>query len=113
MVDVVGEHAGRHVEDQVVQLEVLAFFSLAVGERMYGVPGVRALVGVPFDPAQPLVVFRIDQGELALGQRDFPERVAVAQPAIRKQQPEQGLFESGRDVQNNLDNSLLRRELVN
>ncbi len=108
MVDVVGEHAGRHVEDQVVHLEVPAFFFLAVGQRVHGVPGMRALVGVPFELAQSLVVFRIDQGELALRQRDFSERAAVTQPAIRKQQPEQGLFKPGRDVQNNLDNSLLR-----
>ncbi|MEK7996679.1 MAG: hypothetical protein AAB403_22985, partial [Planctomycetota bacterium] len=108
----VAEHAGRHVDDHIVHLEVLAFFFLAVGERVHGVPGVRALVGVPFDRAQAVVVFRIDDGELALGQRDSPEGVAIAQPAIRKQQPDQGLFKPGRDVQNNLDNPLLRRELV-
>jgi hypothetical protein len=96
-----------------VHLEVLAFFFLAVGERMYGVPGVAAPVRVPFDAAQPLVVFGIDQGELALGERDSSERIAVAQPAIRKNKPEQRLCQPVRDVQNNLDNPLLRRELVN
>jgi len=91
-----------------VHLDVFALFFLAVGERMYSVPRLRALVGVPLDRAEPLVVFRIDDGELALGQRDLPERVPVAQPAIRKNQPEQRLFKPVRDVQNNLDNSLLR-----
>ena len=95
-----------------MHLEVPAFFFLAVGQRVHGVPRVRALVGVPFEPAQPVVVLRIDEGELALGQWDSSERVAVAQPAIRKQQPEQRLCKPVRDVQNNLDNSLLRRELV-
>jgi len=75
---------------------------------VHGVPRVRALVGMPFDGAQPLVIFRIDQGELALGQRDSAEGVAVAQPAIRKQQPKQRLFKPVGDVQNNLDNSRLR-----
>jgi len=112
MVDVVGEHAGRHVDDHVVHLEVFAFFFLAVGERMHGVPGVRALVGVPFDRSQPLVVLGIDDGELALRQRDSPEGVAIAQPAIDEQQADQGLGKPIRDVQNNLDNPLLRRELV-
>ena len=79
---------------------------------MHGVPGVRALVGVPSDRSQAVVVFGIDDGELALGQRDSPERVTVAQPAIDKQQPDKGLCKPVRDVQNNLDNPLLRRELV-
>jgi len=91
-----------------VHLEVPSLFFLAVGQRVHGVPGVRALVRVPFDSAEPFVVFRIDEGELALRQRDPAEGVAIAQPAIRKQQPEQGLFKPVRDVQNNLDNSLLR-----
>ena len=79
---------------------------------MHGVPGVRALVGVPFDRSQPLVVLGIDDGELALRQRDAPEGVAIAQPAINEQQADQGLGKPIRDVQNNLDNPLLRRELV-
>lgn len=70
------------------------------------------MVGVPFDRAQPLVVFGINEGELALGQRNAAEGVAVAQPAIRKNKPQQRLGKPVRDVQDNLDNSLLRRELV-
>lgn len=108
MVDVVAEHAGRDSDDQMVHLEVPAFFFLAVGQRVHGVPGVRALVGVPFDPAKPVVVFGIDEGELALGQRDASERVAVAHPAIGQHEPEKGLLQPGRDVQNDLDDSLLR-----
>jgi len=112
MVDVVGEHAGRHVDDHVVHLEVFAFCVLAVGERVYGVPSVRALVGVPLDRSQALVVLGIDDGELALRQRDSPEGIAIAQPAIDEQQADQGLGKPVGDVQNNLDNPLLRRELV-
>ncbi|MEJ2703507.1 MAG: hypothetical protein P8Z79_13805 [Sedimentisphaerales bacterium] len=82
VVDVVAKHAGRHVDDQVVHLEVLSLFLLAVGQRVDGVPTVRAPVGVPFDTAEPLVVFGIDDGEFALGQRDSAERVAVAQAAV-------------------------------
>jgi len=81
VVDVVAKHAGRDVDHEMVHLEVFAFFLLAVGQRVDGVPGVRALVGVPFDPAETVVVFGIDDGGLALGQRDTPEWVAVAHPA--------------------------------
>jgi len=82
MVDVVAKHAGRDLDHEMVHLEVLAFFLLAVGQRVDGVPGVRALLGVPFDPVEPVVVLGIDDGELAPGQRDAPESVAVPRPAI-------------------------------
>lgn len=82
MVDVVAKHAGRDIDHDMVHLEVLAFFLFAVGQRVDGVPGVSALVGVPFNPAEPVVVLGIDNGELTPGQRDTPERVAVPQSTI-------------------------------
>ncbi|OHB80330.1 MAG: hypothetical protein A2Z25_00355 [Planctomycetes bacterium RBG_16_55_9] len=82
VVDVIAKHAGRDVDDQVVHLEVFAFFLFAVGERVDGVPGVATPVGVPFELSQPGVVFRIDEGELAPGQRDAAEWIAVAHPAV-------------------------------
>jgi len=103
VVDVVAEHAGQDGDDQMMHLEVPAFFFLAVGQRVHGVPGVRALLGVPFDPAKPAVVFGIDEGELAPGQRDSPERIAVAHPAIGKHEPEKGLLQPGWDGNRDLN----------
>ena len=48
MVDVVAEHSGRDVDDQMVHVGVFSLFSLAVRQGVDGVPGVRAFVGVPF-----------------------------------------------------------------
>jgi hypothetical protein len=72
----------------MVHREVPAFFFPAIGQRVHGVPRVRALLSVPFDPAKAVEVFGIDDGELALGQRDTPERIAEPRPAIGEFKPE-------------------------
>ena len=69
---------------------------------------MRAVVGVPFIRSQAIEIFGIDDGILAPGQRDTPECIAVAYPAVGQHEPEQGFVQPGRNVQNNLNESLLR-----
>ena len=82
MVDVVAEHAGGNIDEKTVHLEIFSLFLFSVRQRVYGVPGARAFLGVPFVGPQPVVIFGIDDGEFSARQRDFPESVAVPYPTI-------------------------------
>lgn len=82
VIDMVAEHPVRDVDNKVVHLNIFSGCVFAVGQRVNGVPCVRALVGVPFVLHQALVISRIDDGILALRQRDFPIGVAAAQTTI-------------------------------
>jgi len=79
---VVAIHPRRHVNHQVVHLQISSRLFFAVGERVNGVKGMDALVGVPFIRTQALVVLRINDGEFAQRQRYPAERIAVANPPI-------------------------------
>jgi len=82
MVDVVAEHAGGNIDEKTVHLEIFSLLLFSVRQRVYGVPGARAFLGVPFVGPQPVVIFGIDDGEFSTRQRDFPESVAVPQTPI-------------------------------
>lgn len=84
MVDMVAAHAGRNVNDQIVHLQVLARSVLAVGQRVHGVPGTHTFVGVPFVLAKAMIIFRIDDSEFSLRQRNPAKGVAVPKPPIKK-----------------------------
>ena len=82
MVGVVAEQAGGDIDDQMVHVGVFAGLFFAVGERADGVEGVRAFAGVPFVLHELLVIFGVNDGELAAGEGDFSEGIAEAQAAI-------------------------------
>lgn len=103
MVDVVAEHTGGNIDEKTVHLEIFSLFLFSVRQRVYGVPGARAFLGVPFVGPQPVVIFGIDDGEFSARQRDFPESVAVPYPPIYKHQPKQRSLQPARNVQNDLD----------
>lgn len=75
-------HPRQHGNHQVVHLQISSRLFFAVGERVNGVKGVDALVGVPFIFLQTVVILRINDGEFAKRQRYPAERIAVANPPI-------------------------------
>jgi len=82
-VDMVNKHAGGHFENLAVHAEV-TLLALFGGKRANRVERRALFGGVPFMSGQPEEIIRIDDGELALGQRYPAERIAVPEPPIQK-----------------------------
>ena len=78
MVDVVGIETGWNVDDLPVHRH------LFLSHRPRCVGGVAGFADMPFVGAQPFIVVGVDNGELALGQWDASERIAVPNPAVEK-----------------------------
>ena len=59
--------------------------SLAGCLAQLGADGVKFVIdfrGGPFVLAEPVIIVRVNDGVFALGQRDTPEEIAVANPPI-------------------------------
>ena len=81
MVDVIDEKMIGRVENLAVHLDMFPLFITDMNPAD-GIIRVFGLVGVPFVFAQPLEIFRVDDGVLSLCQRYPAESVAVARPAV-------------------------------
>jgi len=67
-----------------VHLQIFARSIFAVRQRMDGIECVDAFVDVPFVLSQPLVIFRVNDGEFALRQRDSAKGIAIVNTPISK-----------------------------
>lgn len=59
--------------------------------------------GGPFVPAEPVIVVGVNDGVFALGQRDTPEGIAVANPPIEKYRLSDEPFQPIRNFNNDFD----------
>jgi hypothetical protein len=86
MVDVVHVEVVRHVDDLAVHRYGQPLSELRRPLAPDGVVGAVAIAGVPFVPAEAVVVFGVHDGEFALREGDPAESVAVTQLSV----PEHG-----------------------
>ena len=102
VVDVVGEEAGRDVDDEVVHVHVLSGPVFAVCEGVDGVKGVGTFVGIPFVLFQAVVIFGIDDGEFVFSEGDFSEGIAEPDASVYEKKGDAFFFEEFCDSKNNL-----------
>ena len=84
MVDVVGVETGWNVDDHIVQMYSLGVLLVWHCNRPGRVGGVGGFADMPFVGAQAVVIFGVDNSELALGQWNASEPIAVTNPAVEK-----------------------------
>ena len=96
MIDVVDEEVVRDVDDFSVHGNCQPLLQGRRPLAPYGVMRTISPAGVPFVPADALVIVRIDDGELSLREGDPAESVAVAQLSVPEQRQHGRNFQPAR-----------------
>ena len=97
MINVIDEEALRHIYDFAVHRYCQPLFQ---GWRPLAPDGVACtvpLAGVPFVPAEPIVVVGVHDGVFSLRKGDPAERVAVPQPSVPEHRQHGRPFQPGRN----------------